>query len=307
MKFSLRLICLAAAAMICFPSLTGGEVRISPEAVKKYGLKLLQEKIAVKGLKRSYSFIWISDLHVIDNDVSEVAEGRSRQAMIYRRDIRFNNPVTKKNPAFLWKALPELLNNSGADMVFFGGDICDMGSKANLKLLQQGFKELKVPFIFLREDHDITPWHLASKDMKEQYAISKAIDGHPGFPEKEFDDLIIAGLDYSVRRIQKKYLEQFKKICAKGKPVILLMHVPIYPGPQGSALLWMNKKRHVWDGAMKLYKPMDEYVNIIRTPNGPVKAVFSGHCHKDWAGFLAPGVRQRVFPAAFEGFIGIIT
>jgi hypothetical protein len=227
--------------------------------------------------------------------------------MAYRRDKRFNNPISGKNPAALWAKLPNILNTSGADAVFFGGDICDMGSVANLKVLKDGIKKITIPFIFTREDHDITPWHLASKDMTKQYQISKEIDGHKKLHVLEFEDLIVVGLDYSNRRIAPKVLKEFKAIYAKNKPMIIVMHVPIYPKGSKQPLKWITTKRSMWGNPrLKPKEVMGEFLNLISTSKGPVKVILSGHNHNTWDGYLALGTRHHIFGPAVEGTIGVI-
>ena len=283
-------------------SVAGEGVNFSPEDSAKFGLHQDKVTVEIPGLKRTYSFVWISDLHVNSEDILEVAPG-SRKRMRERRDEVFNHPVTGLKPAALWAELPEMLNRSGADAVFFGGDICDTGSAANLQLLKDGFKKIKIPFIFLREDHDFTPWRLASKDMSRQQKISREIDGHPSLPFIEYDDLLIVGLDNSVRSIKPEVFAEFEKLYAKGKPVILLMHVPVFPGRETPG---MTLKHSTWLGNKKPYGKMKDFLKLITMPNGPVKVVFCGHNHEVWDGMLAPGVRQHRFGAASAGNIGVI-
>ena len=59
------------------------------EDIKALGLKFEPVQVKIPGLKRSYRFLWLSDLHVMAQDVSEIEE-KWQPAMIYRRDRRFN-------------------------------------------------------------------------------------------------------------------------------------------------------------------------------------------------------------------------
>jgi len=131
-------------------------LQIKPEVKQQLGLVYEVVNVEIPGLKKDYKFIWISDLHVMAPDVSEIQD-EWKAAMIHRRDKRFNNPQSDLPPAAIWKQLPEILNHSNADALFFGGDICDTGSAANLTFLKSGFRQLTKPFIYLKEDHDISP------------------------------------------------------------------------------------------------------------------------------------------------------
>jgi hypothetical protein len=135
-----------ASCVLLYPSvLSSGEIYNTPKApikfstkdIKDYGLAFEHVKIEIKGLKRNYNFLWLSDLHVISEDLSEI-ELPKRKMIAYRRDKRFANAKSGKNPVTLWRALPKMLNNSGANMIFLGGDICDYGSIENMKILKEG-------------------------------------------------------------------------------------------------------------------------------------------------------------------------
>ena len=303
---------LAGCLLVCGGHLFRAEaqapswLQIKPEAKQRLGLVYEVVNVEIPGLKKEYKFIWISDLHVMAQDVSEIQD-EWKAAMIHRRDKRFNNPQSDLPPAAVWKQLPEILNHSNADALFFGGDMCDTGSAANLAFLKSGFKQLTKPFIYLKEDHDITPWHLISRDLSKQHAIAKEIDGFPGLHCLEFDELVVLGYSYSVGHIKKPVLEQFKKLYRKAvaekKAVILVQHVPI--SPENDPVL---SKTHCWGGKMKTTFPTTaEYLKLVKAENGPVKAVFCGHNHMTWDGMVTPTLYQHVFDGAFKGHIGIIT
>lgn len=298
---------------MAFVTASGGEIRSTPpepvklsaKAIRDYGLSFEHVKLEIPGLKRAYTFIWISDLHLISEDISEISPEK-REMIARRRDKRFANPRSGKNPVTLWRALPDMLNKSGADMIFLGGDICDYGSIENIKILKDGIKKLTVPTIFLREDHESTTRHMISSDTDIQKKLNKEIDGHPAIHIKEFADLIIVGIDNSVFQLRPEVLAKFKEVYAKNKPVIVLMHVPIYPAVNQD-MKWITPRHNIWGARRRPHKPMAEFIKLVKTPNGPVKAVFSGHNHKSWEGLLAPGVKMNIFNPAFEGNIGVIT
>ena len=119
-------------------------------------------------------------------------------------------------------------------------------------------------------------------------------------------DLIIVGIDNSVFQMRPEVLAKFKEVYAKNKPVIVLMHVPIYPAVNQD-MKWITPRHNIWGARRRPHKPMAEFIKLVKTPNGPVKAVFNGHNHKSWEGLLAPGVKMNIFNPAFEGNIGVIT
>ena len=283
-------------------------LRIDPEVKQALGLKYEPVEIRIPGLKKEYRFIWISDLHVMADDVSEI-EDKWKGAMIHRRDKRFNNPQSNLPPAAVWKKLPAILNGSNADAVFFGGDICDTGSVANLTYLKSGFKQLTKPFIYLKEDHDISPWHLISRDSSKQHAIAREIDGYPSVHCLEFDELTVLGISYSTVHFKAAAVKRFKELYRKAqeqkKTVIVVQHVPICP-PNDPVL----SKSHCWGSRLKPAFPTTaEFMKLVKAKNGPVRAIFCGHIHRlhGWDGMVTPTLHQHVFDTAFRGNIGIIT
>ena len=305
MKKSLLLCSLCAA--LSLPTIAGA-VHIPDEAVKKYGLKFDRIEFKVKGLKKTYQFVHITDLHVMPDDMSEVRKDRQK-IFEHRRDIRFANPKSKLKPSILWKQLPSLLNKSGADAIFFGGDICDFGSHYTYDTLIPVFKQFTLPFIFLRTSHDISPWILTVRNPEEIKARSKEIDGHPALPHIEYDDLIVIGIDNNEYNIKPDALAKFKTLYAKGKPILLVIHVPItIPGDGSLESMYKAGIKHVWNN--KHIRP-DQYtkelLEMVSRKNSPVIGILAGHGHHYWDGLLNGQVRQHVFKAAFEGTIGIVT
>ena len=70
----------------------------SNDDIKTLGLRFEPVQVKIPGLKRSYRFMCLSDMHVMAQDVSEI-EAKWQPAMIFRRDKRFNNPTSKLTPA----------------------------------------------------------------------------------------------------------------------------------------------------------------------------------------------------------------
>lgn len=281
--------------------LKDSKIKISEADIKALGLRFEPIEVKIEGLKKDYDFIFISDLHVMADDDSELAENR-KAAMIYRRDKHFNNPQSGLRPLHVWEKLPAILNKSNADAVFFCADMCDTGSIANVSVLRDGMKKLTVPFLYTREDHDASPWNLISKDVSKQNAINAEIDGYPKVKTLEFEDLIIFSHSTTYRHFSKERVEALRKECAKGKPVILVQHVPFVDQNNPA-----HKKLHAWNGRIKTNQPgTAALVKLLTAPNGPVKLIVSGHNHTNIDFMWTPTLRSRVFDAAFRGYVGII-
>lgn len=280
--------------------LKGTKITISESDIKELGMKFEVIEVKVPNLKKEYDFIFISDLHVMADDASELAANR-KSAMIYRRDKHFNNPHTNMRPLHVWQKLPALLNKSNADAVFFAADMCDTGSIANISALRDGMKQVKIPFVYTREDHDASAWNLISKDVSKQNAVNAEIDGYPPFKIIEYDDLIIFAHSRSLWHTKEPVLGAFGKVCAGNKPVIVVQHCPIVkPGLKE----W--QKRHVWNGKIKPGHGTLKYMDLLHKPDGNARLIVSGHSHCSADFMLTPTLRSHIFDAAFKGFYGII-
>ncbi len=281
--------------------LKNSKINISVEDIKNLGMKFDVVEVRISNLKKEYDFIVISDLHIMAEDDSELSSSR-KKAMLYRRDKHFNNPVSKMRPLDVWRKLPALLNKSNADAVFFNGDMCDTGSLANIIELRNGMKQLKIPFLYTREDHDAGAWNLTSKDISKQNAANAEIDGYPPFKVIEYDDLTVFSHSKSIYHIKNDVLEPFKQFYAKNKPMIVIQHVPIVPPNQEK---W--QKKHLWYGRIKPNAATSaNYMKLIFAEKSPVIFMAFGHSHIVADYTLGKSVRGHIFDAAFKGCYGII-
>lgn len=281
--------------------LKDSKISISVEDIKNLGMRFDVVEIKIPDLKKEYDFIIINDLHVMAEDDSELSSNR-KKAMLYRRDKHFNNPVTAMRPLDVWRKLPALLNKSNADAVFFNGDMCDTGSLANIIELRNGMKQLKIPFLYTREDHDSGAWNLTNKDTSKQNAVNAEIDGYPPFKVIEYDDLIVFSHSKSLFHIKNNVLEPFKQFYAKNKPMIIIQHVPVVPPNQEK---W--QKKSLWYGRIKPNAATSaNYMKLLFAETSPVKFMAFGHSHLTADYTLGKSVRGHIFDASFKGCYGII-
>ena len=129
----------------------------------------------------------------------------------------------------------------------------------------------------------------------------------------ELPELCVAGLSNSTDQITESGLQQMKEILSKGKPVILLTHVP-YKSLIDDSLQKASKK--VWQeralvwGEDCNYQPdqnTEELMNLIYAENSPVKEILCGHLHFSWDGYITENTHEHVFSPAFTQTVGVIT
>lgn len=268
--------------------------------------------LKIPGLKKEYTFLWFSDLHIIANDYSQVNE-QDQETVISRYEAFNNHWANGIKSTELWtKQLPGFLNAYKPDAVWFGGDICDFGSVANVQTVKKGLEKIKVPYMYLRADHDVRPWWLKDARADEVTALEQGIDGNPSIMVMEYSDLAVVGINMSTSRLTSDALEQFKKVYATGKPIIIVTHVPI-DSPLDRSFDKLSRKkwgdRNLSWGKECSYKPDDitqEFINMIMAKDSHVKAIFAGHVHFEWTGPVSENAVEYTMEPSCDGVYGVV-
>ncbi|MCH5342389.1 MAG: metallophosphoesterase [Acetatifactor sp.] len=272
------------------------------------GISTEEINIHISGLEREYTFLWLSDMHIItENDEIAVEDLETVEG---RRES-FKNAAGMYSDEF-WSRLSKILDDWGADALFFGGDMIDYAANANIACLKEGIDNLDTPYLYVRADHDYFPYYCAVKDEEAIARLHAKIDGYEEISLIEFEDLCLVGINDSTRQISATALQKMKDICAKGKPVILITHVPLnslYDTSleEGSKTVWGDKAL-VW-GENCAYTPDEitqEFMDLVCAEDSPVKEVLAGHLHFSWDGHLTENIGEHVFMPGYHGNIGIV-
>ncbi len=287
-------------------------LNIDEATATKLGLTFETIEIQLDGLKKDYAFLWIADLHVIAEDLSEVEE-KSMNIVKSRIDKTFRNPNNGKTALENWQMMPEVFNKSGADAVLFGGDICDFSTLASIRVLKEGMHKFTIPYMYARADHDISSWWLATRYTKEINELEKSIDGNEPVQVLEFDDLAVVSFNNATSNMSEAGLKRFKEIYAKRKPIIINTHVPFNSlVDKDYAEMCMSKdsqRRNLSWGKDCFYKPnayTQEFLDLVCSEDSPVVTVLAGHLHFPYHGMLTNKISQHLFVPAFKGNIGVI-
>lgn len=283
------------------------------EDAKRLGLTFENVELEVAGLKRDYVFLWIADLHVIAEDISEVAPA-DLETVLARREKAFRNPKSKLTSLQIWQQIIACLNQSAADAVLLGGDICDFGSLANIQAIKDGLAQLTKPYLYARADHDIAPWWLAERKPDEVNALERSIDGNDPVQVLEAEDLLVVSFNVSTSNLTEEGLKRFKQVYSKGKPILLITHVPFHsqvdPSLGEKSISRDGKDRNLTWGKECFYSPngtTQEFLDLVCAKDSPVFAVLAGHLHFSWHGPLTKQTSEHLFEPAYRGNIGVIS
>lgn len=272
------------------------------------GISTEEINIHISDLDKEYTFLWLSDLHIITKNDEIAAEDSETVA---ERRKSFMNSAGMYSDEF-WLQLSGSLDDWGADALLFGGDMIDHAANANIACLKEGLDNLDTPYIYVRADHDYAPYYCAIQDESAVAALHAEIDGYEEISLIEFDDLCLVGINDSTRQISAAALQKMKDVCAKGKPIILITHVPLSSLcdtslEKESKAAWADRAL-VW-GKNCTYSPDEttqEFLNLVYSEDSPVKEVLAGHLHFSWDGQLTENTREHVFAPAYSGTIGIV-
>lgn len=284
-------------------------VTVSEDNVNSY-------TIEIPGVEKEYEFLYLTDTHIIVPD-----EKAEKQILDYSRE-RLNNFTSQNdfNTGIRFTDWIDYANTSDFDGLLLGGDIIDSPSASNLSYLDSSLAKLHIPYVYTIGNHDWTyPWEYMTEQGKKEYLplLSLYMEDNPVIHTKEYEDFTIVAIDNSSNQINPAALEEYKNILAKEKPVILMLHVPLYTESV------LAESKEVWQNPVILGGGIHggiypdavstEFLHLTTAKDSPVAAVLAGHVHfadKDTitgektipqivgdAGFKGKGTRIRIVPA----------
>ena len=271
-------------------------------------VQISEETLEVEGFEREFSIFFLADSHISlcderDKELMEKAWSRSR---LYKVDDieawdRFD-------------ALIENADNDKNDIIILGGDIIDSAMYASIDHVNGQVASLSIPYMYTIGNHDFEygTEYFSNKAYEEYLPRLDDLHGKDSYQVNEYDDLIIFSADDYNNQVSASALEAYKREAAKGKPIVLIVHVPIEPVTGDDSLT--EKCKEVWgsseDGKSKVTMgvngcyPNDttnEFLDLVLADESPVVLVLAGHIHFYHKDMLNDNIVQIVTGAAFEG------
>ncbi|MBO4845906.1 MAG: metallophosphoesterase [Lachnospiraceae bacterium] len=271
-------------------------------------VRISQETVDVEGFDREFNIFFLADSHISlcdDRDKELMEKAMSRSPMFAAEGIeawdRFDAMITDAK-------------NGGNDIVILGGDIIDSAMYASIDHVSEQLKTLSIPYMYSMGNHDFEygTEYFSPAAYEEYLPRLNDIHGSESYQVKEYDDLIIFAADDDNSQIDAPILEAYKKEAAKGKPIVLIVHVPIEPVTGDDSLtekckeVWgpsADDKSRVTMGVNGCY-PNDttrEFLDLVLADDSPVVLVLAGHIHFYHKDMLNDKTVQIVTGAAFEG------
>lgn len=267
-----------------------------PMPDEQSGIILYDYKIPVPGVRKKILYHF-SDIHLAYTDPAEAG----RQVMDYARwaagwpgfSRQYHEPWGKsqmKEPAAHLSSLLELA--STGDAIVMTGDLCDKVNSTNLELLNQKLKAVNTPFMAVCGNHDMAhelPDGYAFSGMKQPVQIM------------DLEDLILVGIDNSSRQITAEQNEQLRRLLSLGKPLLVIMHVPVMT--EGNREILQPCGDYFRLNHPEATEETLSFIELLKQNAAKIVAVLAGHLHFHNESEIAPGLQQFV---TSQGVLGNI-
>lgn len=267
-------------------------------------LALTDKFLTVSGLQKDYTFLFLTDTHVITIGGGETKE--EMENALPRMDLFQDG--SKVSSAQRFPQWMQYANASDVDMVLFGGDIIDFPSLANLALLRENTEVLTMPYAYTLGNHDWTyPWEYMTETGRNTYRplFAEFTKDSPAASVTEYEELVILSVDNSSNQVDGEALSITDHALSLGKPVLVLLHVPFSTetllaqagSVWGSPVsIGMADKGGIFPDANTL-----AFQEKILAKDSPVFCVLAGHTHFAEESHLNETVVQIVGDAGYKG------
>lgn len=274
------------------------------EVPSSFSMTVSEKNVTVPNLKRDYTFLYLSDTHMIylnGDEPEEVTDNAMPRTELFK----------DSEGIFSYERFPEWMdyaNQTAVDMVLLGGDIIDFPSEANLSLLRKNLQTLKMPYVYALGNHDWTyPWDYMTPAGRETYRplFHEFTKDSPAASVTEYEELVILSVDNSSNQVDSEALSVTDYALELGKPVIVVLHVPFSTESllETAAGVWnspvsvgMADKGGIYPDANTL-----SFQYKILAADSPVICVLGGHVHFTDTSSLTDSIVQIVGDAGYKG------
>lgn len=282
-----------------------------------YDFHVEEVTLALEGVTREYNIAWVSDLHLVSDHEAGDLLGDVHAEYLDAINKRYEALAVTNDGIHaeeLWEDIIKYLNYNAFDGVIFGGDMMDYCSNSNVAVIKEGLERLRIPYIYIRADHDYGTYYGGVFFTEEEArALHQTIDGDE-IANKFWDrnEFMVLGIDNSTKDMPEYYVNMVADVYMRERPVIMATHVPYESTMDDSlATLSMQVRNTIyyWSDGSERFHPNDStrrYLDMIYQGETVVAQVLAGHLHASWDGMLTEQVPQHIFGPAFGGNVGWI-
>lgn len=242
--------------------------------------------------------VHIADTHLFKDDErgEPYKKYSDRMAKAYNQTKHFKTgEMTHPEEAF--EQALQHAQDSGADLITLIGDIFSFPSEAAIEWVQSQLEKITVPYIYVAGNHD---WHYEGMegsldDLRDTWIQKRLLPLYQGknplMAAYDVKGVRFLAIDNSTYEINKAQLAFFKEQVSSGKPLVLLVHIPLYaPGksisfgcgnPNWGAATDRNfelEGRLRWPESGHTKTTIDFHKAVFEAPN--LIGIFAGHIHR---------------------------
>ena len=248
---------------------------------------------------KSVNIVHIADTHLFRDDERGVPYQAfsNRMAKAYNQTTHFKTGI-KTNPEEAFEQTLNFARQENVDLITLGGDIFSFPSEAAIEWVVAKLEETGIPYIYVAGNHD---WHYEGmkgtlESLRETWIERRLLPLYQGrnplMAVYDIGGIRFLAIDNSTYQISEEQLAFFKAQLAGGKPLVLLVHIPMYaPGkeivfgcgnPNWSAATDRNfelERRPKWPERGHTSTTRNFHKEVFSAPN--LLGIFAGHVHRN--------------------------
>lgn len=243
---------------------------------------MVEETVYVEGLEKDYTFLFLTDTHVIipneDASPQEAENEAARMPMFV--------PESGISSAEQFPEWVRYANEEKVDAVLLGGDVIDTPSPSNLEWLAGQLAGLDMPYLYVNGNHDWTyPWEYMTQWGQETYLplLQPLMGGNTAIHSLDLGELVLVGIDDSSNQVNEEVFPAYEEILREGRPMVVVAHVPFMTQSV------LGKAKEVWSspvvigagnyGGVYPNDTSEKFVSLTTAADSPVELVLAGHVH----------------------------
>lgn len=258
--------------------------------------------IVIPGISRSYVFYHTSDSHL-----ACALESESDEAKAIARKHEGKWSPAGILPVDAFEEALTLAEQDHADGLFLCGDIADYYSPGTVSHIRERLGKSPLEIMYVCGNHEGADYYKEVADIRDCYPdYAEMMYDSPAFWTRDFGEFLVLGVDNGDKKITGEQMDRLEAQFASGKPILLLMHIPMYtPSIEGPVKgKWgENGCDYFTIGRGRDTERTEAFCRALRRADNHVAAIFAGHIHLSHSGEFAGGRLQHTSPPTFEGKI----
>ncbi|MCP1385725.1 metallophosphoesterase family protein [Runella salmonicolor] len=248
-------------------------------------------------IRERFSILFVADTHLFIDDArgEPYRQYSARMAKAYNQTKHFQTGEPT-NPEKCFQETLAIAQKEGVSLVALIGDIMSFPSEAAVDWVSQQLKTANLPYVYTAGNHD---WHYegmsgSARELRDTWTKKRLFPLYQGenplMTVREVKGVRFVVIDNSIYEILPEQLAFFRKEVATGKPLVLMVHIPLYAPERGMGFgcghpEWSAKtdrnyeleRRQRWPEAGHTEVTMAFHKEAMKAPN--LLGVFAGHTH----------------------------